>query len=285
MTKESSLWKKPYPITTDVNNRWKFSFGAGVFVFGFLYIFRPFGITSIEGSLLIYTLAFGAITFLITALFHVGCRSWWLAQHNDTEWTVGNEIILLGLMICCIGLVNYPLAQMPWIYGWSWSGLAMTIGWTLAVGFFPMGLSVLIHERRKSLQYIKEATAISDNFQAPAGKEKGKLRFTSTNGTDEIHLTTNSLRYIQAADNYIIIYHMDEDEVTKSLLRNTMKYATEACNDFDQIQRIHKSYIANLQHVTTVQGNAQGYRLTIADITEELPVSRSLNKMIKAQFS
>jgi DNA-binding LytR/AlgR family response regulator len=39
--------------------------------------------------------------------------------------------------------------------------------------------------------------------------------------------------------------------------------------------RCHRSYLVSPAAVATISGNAQGYRLTLLDIADEVPVSRS----------
>jgi DNA-binding LytR/AlgR family response regulator len=47
------------------------------------------------------------------------------------------------------------------------------------------------------------------------------------------------------------------------------------------IYRCHKSYLVNLAKVNHVSGNAQGYKLHLKDVEDQIPVSRKLNEEIK----
>jgi DNA-binding LytR/AlgR family response regulator len=42
-----------------------------------------------------------------------------------------------------------------------------------------------------------------------------------------------------------------------------------------QIKRCHRSYIINESKIVSVRGNAQGLKLSLSNVEEEVPVSRS----------
>jgi DNA-binding LytR/AlgR family response regulator len=46
-------------------------------------------------------------------------------------------------------------------------------------------------------------------------------------------------------------------------------------SDIQQLFRCHKAFIANIEKVKGASGNAKGYFLTLHDIEEKIPVSRS----------
>ena len=60
-----------------------------------------------------------------------------------------------------------------------------------------------------------------------------------------------------------------------------MKKAEETTLPFSGLFRCHRAFIINLDKVTHVEGNAQGYKLRIQDYEELIPVSRNLS----AEFS
>jgi DNA-binding LytR/AlgR family response regulator len=64
----------------------------------------------------------------------------------------------------------------------------------------------------------------------------------------------------------------------KTLIRNTLS-KIEKQLPFDNIKKCHRSYLANLNLIEKITGNAQGYRLHFPFSTEiTVPVSRSKGK-------
>ncbi len=104
--------------------------------------------------------------------------------------------------------------------------------------------------------------------------------FTSENGKEQFLLPPAAIRYITAADNYVRIYFIKDDQPTSHLLRNTLRKAEEGIIILPQFFRCHRAFIVNLKTVQHVSGNAQGYKLHLQEVEELIPVSRNLNAQL-----
>ena len=80
------------------------------------------------------------------------------------------------------------------------------------------------------------------------------------------------------------ITSLKDNRPASKLLRLTMKQAEATVASTPFIVRCHRAFLVNLQRVTKVEGNSQGYRLRLEGCAGEVPVSRGYAKEIKTLF-
>ena len=74
---------------------------------------------------------------------------------------------------------------------------------------------------------------------------------------------------------------LEEGSVKNALLRTTITLLEETLQPYLVIQRCHRAFLVNISHVTNVEGNMQGFSLSLKYINNEIPVSRTYTKRIK----
>ena len=87
------------------------------------------------------------------------------------------------------------------------------------------------------------------------------------------------LLYIESADNYSSILFKKEGKREKELLRSSLS-RLETQIENPRVVRCHRSYIVNLDHVISVTGNAQGYKLHLGDSGDTIPVARKYSHLV-----
>ncbi|MCH5682870.1 LytTR family transcriptional regulator [Niabella sp. W65] len=65
------------------------------------------------------------------------------------------------------------------------------------------------------------------------------------------------------------------DQLQSTLLRNTLTNIADQVSDAAHIYRTHRSWLVNVQRVARVNGNAQGLKLSVELMDQQVPVSRS----------
>lgn len=112
----------------------------------------------------------------------------------------------------------------------------------------------------------------------------GIVNFTDEKGENKLSLSTDSLIYIESADNYVEIYYISQHKLNKFLLRNSMKRMEELFVDTN-ICRCHRSFIVNMQHVTAMRRNADELEIEfkIPDI-KKIPISKTYVKKVSEMF-
>jgi DNA-binding LytR/AlgR family response regulator len=105
------------------------------------------------------------------------------------------------------------------------------------------------------------------------------LLLTAENGKDDIKIKPEQLLYIESADNYSIVFFMQNGELKKQMIRSSLKRLEGQINN-KNILRCHRAYIVNLKNVKRVEGNAAGYKLTVVEGGFAIPVSRNFGSKI-----
>ena len=69
--------------------------------------------------------------------------------------------------------------------------------------------------------------------------------------------------------------HFHNNEPRQTRLRGTLHYVEETLKNHDFIVYIHRAFLLNVNYVTEVTGNSNGYRIRMLGMDNLLPVSRA----------
>lgn len=278
------LLNQPFPAYDPSVKTVRFTFYAGLVVFFILFLFQPFGLSSLPFSeRLLHATYFGLATFGVTTLNALLLPISFSSLFNEERWTTGKELLMMLWQIISVSLVNFAL--MHFLYGnvFSWNSIIITLGITAAVGIFPVTLIVMLKQQMLLKKYAYGAAKLEDQLSA-ANKEKAvgptgdtMLHLAGDNLNEQLYIPVHNLRFITSADNYIKVHFLENGKPTASVLRSTLKKAEAGLTDYPQIFRCHRGYLVNLNAVEHISGNAQGYRLHLKDLNDTIPVSRSIN--------
>lgn len=295
-----NLLRQPYPSHDSADQQvWKAAV-IGLFVGLFLLAFQPFGLNLWDTpNKTLKILGFGAVTFVITAFNFIIWRLLFPRQFSDQRWTVGREIILVMANILMIAVANrryleWLLNREGYFDTISWLGMVLV---TFLVGLFPTTGVVLFNYVRQLRKYSQSAAALStpvtdrgDALSAflPTGPGQGArsattLTLVADNEKDTLTLDPADLLYIESSDNYCTVVYRKDGKLTKPLLRSSLSRMAGQVN-VPHIVRCHRSYIVNLDRVERVTGNAQGYKLHLAEGLATVPVSRQYNDTLVAEL-
>jgi LytTr DNA-binding domain len=284
--------RSPFPLDMGIARQFRLGLYYGVFVFLFLYGFRPFGLAEYEGDLLAYTMQAGLLTGLLLPCFNLLATALLPRVFNEEVWTVGRSLLWSLVFTGLLGLAN--TAHAAW---WFHAGLdIMDIlrfeAYTLGIAIFPISGSLLAEYQRLMAWHGKESARLDILLHhdakavpqpAPAQPEmESTVRLP--NGKEELSLPVAELRYLRAADNYIEVYQLAGDKVQRHVLRATLAEAEARLAEFPGWCRCHKSYLVQLAHVRHVTGNAQGCRLHFADGLADIPVSRNRIEEVRGRL-
>jgi DNA-binding LytR/AlgR family response regulator len=303
------IWKQPFPSPHNSSSL-KMSFIAGVCVFGVLYFFQPFGINELSSNkVFVLSIQYAIVTILFSLLCNTAIPFLFPKFFTDVRWTVLYEIVFLLLLILIVAFGNILFTAFQSNSAISATLILKMLKYTLAIGIIPIVISVLIKQQQLLMKYSKGATEMEvfiteKNTQQNVADieevikvlpQKGEslinnlppqiLQLSGTNQQEVLNITASSFLFAEASDNYTAIHYNQNDLLQKVLYRITIKnleVQTALAND---IFRCHKSYLVNLNQVTHITGNAQGFKLHLLQNKFEIPVSRSLNSNIKEKFA
>jgi hypothetical protein len=278
-----------YPLSIDAFSRFQFSIYSGLFVFLFLFLFRPFE-KDVSYSILVLffvALGYGLVSFLISLV------SWYLLfkccpkKYLEEKWTIRDEILATLGLIFTIGLGNF---LFNFLLGESVFSLAEIIefqGYTFLIGAIiaPFCIMFELNVRlRKNLKTAREMNAkLQSDVQPFVSSKSGDVIFifSSENQKEQVKVKDSDLIFIRSADNYVEIFKHHHDQVKMVLLRSSLKRIEETVKENSMIHRCHRAYLVNLKNVHHVAGNAQGYVLSFKNTDLTVPVARNYSKKIK----
>ena len=103
---------KPYYFNPTIKFKLKMSLFHGLFVFLFLYIFRPFYLIEIEVIILEYTLGIGIIAFLATFIILYFPALIFKEYFNEDNWTIGRNLFLMTIGITLVAIVLWYFGEI-----------------------------------------------------------------------------------------------------------------------------------------------------------------------------
>ncbi|TAE22500.1 MAG: LytTR family transcriptional regulator [Cytophagales bacterium] len=288
-----SILRQPYAVLEPPRAQVRSAVLIGVFVALFLLIFQPFNLNLWQTDHKeIKLIGFGLVTFLITTLTYVVWPALFPNFFVERRWTVGRSVGFVLFNVLCIAVGNFLylgyLLQLPF----GWDNLFWTLSFTLTVGVFPVGGTILYGYVRKLRQYEQGASQMQVTHNERVDKDEEEptlitnsdptqpLTLVADNEKDTISLPPANLLYIESSDNYCTIYHLQNGKLHKPLLRSSLGRLEAQLVDHPRLVRCHRSFVVNLDRVERVTGNAQGYKLHLLDGQLEVPVARRYNETL-----
>ena len=286
------LFRRPYPLQPSAARHAVTALLFGAFVAAFLLLFRPFGLHAVPGIGLLAA-AYGATCTAAMLLLNVALPPLLPRWFTEARWTVGRELGWTLLNVALIGMANALLSVALGLVPLSAATLGRFTLFTVAIGLFPITLSVLLNEARRARHYRAGSAAINadlaapepDPARAPAAQGPG-ITLPAEGNAGTLHLGPEDLVYMRAADNYVDVFHLHADKPMRTVLRGSLKAMAAVLEPLGpRYLRCHKSHLVDLHKVVRVSGNAQGLRLHVRDADEPIPVSRQLTATVRNRLA
>jgi hypothetical protein len=266
----------PYPFHRNFASGLAFAIGAGAFVALFLIVFQPFGTREFQHeNKTLFLTGYGAVIAVSTWLINNLTPRVFPRHFDEERWTVGKHILFSTLVFLLVFAACYVYKDMFLGLPVSFRGFIGFLPFAFSIAIFPIAGLVTGNYVLRLKHHSKVADAANSHLHLPV--EKSALRTLSLpdeNGKFALELAPNQLLYLQAADNYVEVFHLENGQAPRrSILRNTLTNLESSLAEAGLV-RCHRSYLVNLGRVERVSGNAQGYRLHFAGLEASVPVAR-----------
>ncbi|MCR9173930.1 MAG: LytTR family transcriptional regulator [bacterium] len=270
-----------YPAVTSTSRRILMSLIMSSFVFAFLAIFRPFGISSDPNAVMLCA-GYGLTCFSVMFVLNVVIIPLLPGFFNESNWLVWKEIVWVIINVSAIGLANALYSAWALDLDFTPKLVGTFQLYTVAVAFLPIILSVLTNHSRLRNKYERYSDDLSKEI---IGHSANIQQFSISSASESVLLSTESFLYAKAADNYLEVVHMDGETLKREVIRKTLKSASEELGHFEHIFQVHRSYLVNLERVSRFSGNAQGLKLHFEETDSVVPVSRNLTNAMKERLA
>lgn len=291
-----SFLKKPYPYNSFTLKEIVSNFFIGCFVAFFLIVFQPFGVSIWETEYkLLKLIGFGFVSFICPIIFRLISTNILKKQNPEETWTVWKETLSLLLVLVFIAFGNLVYANFIQISNFNIQQFVLALSATFLLGIFPIVANVALKYNRfvilnqkdaelmelEVLNFQNRENKLSSNDLATNTVQKNELLILiAENEKDKLEINPEDLLYIESADNYSNVVFINNNSVSKQLIRSSLK-RLESQITVPYILRCHRSYMINLKQINHIKGNAQGYRIEFKTVlTETIPVSRNYSKTL-----
>ncbi len=287
MNKLFDYLKNPAPL---YDKPWQTVLLCSFVVAAILAIFEPFAFRLNNIWQFLMLLGFVLLAFLTCTLFFVLLPRILPFYFAPKRWTNGRM---------CVHVISFLLFTgiMIFIYEYIWLGrhsvdeywtkdffiiLSIDLLASITIGLIPITISIYMIKNRRLKENLLEAIKVNTILsQRLVKRESYEQILFESNNKESFLVNPESILYIESAGNYISIVYREEEHIKKKLLRSTIKQAEEVLQPHTVFIRCHRAFIVNTNHILTVSGNAQGYKLNLRYTEEAIPVSRTYMALFK----
>lgn len=182
------------------------------------------------------------------------------------------EILVMSLMFTIVALFTDTNKGIITLFKNSLikTFLMLLIPYTLCYIYF------IWQERVAQLRMLRERIAEDETALQAAYvqifDEKGEMRLS---------VRREHLLLIESADNYICVWYTNNNAPKKVLVRNTLKQVAEQLAS-THIQRCHRSYLVNLDHVKVLRREKEGIFVELGIVgVPDVPISKTYSDSIQ----
>ncbi len=278
MTFPMSILTRKYPLWPESNPAKDGLFASAIVVL-ILFFLQPFGISEYEGNKFLLSLAFGLVTFVCSAL--PGYLIVVPLQKRVRIWRIWHQALTTLIEVLLIGLCNFLLSCLLFHYPVELKACLELVYWTLVIGIIITVLSTMItyqQSMRSQLDALLEKTT----------HEQEGISVTlhdSRARTGDLSLPLNNLLYVEAQKNNVAVYFTDDGRLGRAEIQSTLVSVMDELSNYPNIFQCHRSFVVNLNSITSAKGNSNGYTLELGGGLATIPVSRSFVPKLRSFIS
>ncbi|MGD0340438.1 MAG: LytTR family DNA-binding domain-containing protein [Bacteroidales bacterium] len=271
-------FRQPYREAGSGKSRFYTIISFGLFIFLFLYLFKPFGLATLKPLWqLLATLGFGAITAFVLLVFKFLIEPLVVVEN----WTLGKSLIWDVIIASSIGAANYFFICTIFKLDFAFKYFLYSVWTAILVGSIPVTIVHIMVYNKMYRNALKEA----DIPQEKLFWEE-EVRITAGNDkNNDLRFNPRSIIYLCSNDNYVTIVTFKDNTINKVTIRGTLKSAEYELRRNKGFIRCHKCYIVNLDFIDKIAGHSQNMKIKLFHTDEVIPVSRSKVSMLSERFS
>lgn len=232
------------------------------FTFVFLSVYNPFNMTLWYGSSITRYIFIGASLFVLSQFLLrniIGFRTFKLFEM--IIWAICELTIIAFFEYVLIGPKLPTLSE-------QFQEFLTTLRFVFLIIAGPYALSVWYLATRVQMQNA----ALTTNKSIKSTKPNELLNIKSQNNKVNFAINYDQLLYIRSSGNYLDIYYLKGEKVSKELVRMSLKELELQLID-PNIIKIHRCYLVNKNKISSLKKNKSGYTLHVLKLPDELPVS------------
>jgi hypothetical protein len=269
-------FRKPYSLVETTKEKLVFILVFGLFIFLFLFLFKPFGLAQLKSSYQFFvSLGFGLVTMFMLSIFKFLLEPLVVKKN----WTLGKSMLWGLLIASSIGVANYFYIQIIFSQVFIFKYFLFTIWAAILVGIIPVTIGYFVSFNRLYLAALKDASIPLDDIYW-----ESEVIIRGGNPKNEFKFNPKNIVYLCSNDNYITVFTIKGETLSRTHLRGTLKAAESELRKNTSFFRCHKCYIVNSEYADRIFGNNQNMRIKLKTQGLEIPVSRSKAASVLSRF-
>ncbi|MGH2667037.1 LytTR family transcriptional regulator DNA-binding domain-containing protein [Flavobacterium sp.] len=243
----------------------------------FNYMLQPFDVNTSEHKMPYFWIC---MIHSATPVLLLLCISfvWGLFPKVTEDWKIRKECLFILFLILLTGICQFLIRDI--IYdnprNWSWGYFTEEVLNSFIAGFFLAPIIISINLNRQQLKNQQKANRILEAMAEVKEIQSGAEVWIETEvKSEKFSFDSTNFIYAKAEGNYAEIYIKGEQGIHKFTKRIALKNLEAQLCDFPFIIKTHRSILLNRNFIGNVSGNAQGYKVTLKDCPDTVPVSRN----------
>ncbi len=237
-------------------------------VFLILYFLQPFGFSNYRGNKFLVSLLFGAIAFGCCYVFGLAEKP---LRRRVSPWLVWHEVLSVLVMVLFIGISNFFVFSFIFHSPITFSLCLLFVYWALIISaiitVFSVGFSYYRHLRSQLEMLLDKTTEQQTGITIT-------IHDTNVRGNDLL-LPINDLLYVEAQKNNVAVCYVKDGKAQTTEIHTTLSAVLDELRVYENIFQCHRSFVVNLNNITSAQGNSNGYQLKLGNCPSTVPVSRT----------
>jgi DNA-binding LytR/AlgR family response regulator len=249
----------------------KISFG----IFLFVLFFQPFILNKFDfDNLLVFVSGLGGIVLIIMLLVRISTVLL-IREYDKKRSEAVIPVYLEGFAILALSSVSFAF-YLKFV-----GSISITFHVMFKVCLICLAPPVVLY-LYESIRDLKKQNQILVREKKDYRKKAKKyeedylnktLEISSESGTEKITFLIADVVFIKSADNYVEIAYYEDNQIKKSLIRNTLKNIEQQLKPYSNFIRCHRICIVNEHFIGDLHQDGTHW-LNIKGTNEKLPVSR-----------
>lgn len=269
----NELLVRPFPQNLLIQ---KPAWGSLLFLavlFVFIVAYRPLQVH--ETALLSFQLTVLAYCFLIAMAELLVASA--IARTNGFSpkgnWTVSSELLAVVLLLLGIGISTYfaGFVMEPASSRWNWPTFFDSFSRAILIGLVPVLLPSLFNIRYAFAHETFQSYELRDQAK---DSQEALIQIESKAKKEHLEFFPHEFLFAESQGNYVVFHLVKPDGPVAISIRNSISDIEAQLTAIPHFMRTHRAFVVNLKQITSRKGNALGYRLSLANCTDIVPVSR-----------
>ncbi len=147
------------------------------------------------------------------------------------------------------------------------------LGRTTCILFIPYvfcWLYIIIIDKASQLKALRESLDKDE-----VANQKAHIILYDDHNEMRLTVKREDMVMIESADNYLCVWYLNNEQIKKTMIRNTMKRVAEQLSD-SCMQRCHRSYMINMDRVKILRRDKEGVFIEFGiDGVFDVPISKT----------